>query len=803
MISGVRRRETFEEGAKLFITSEKLSQRLKREIDRKKIFEITGKKNNLVNFILGSVAIQLIHYAGLKTDKITKQDKFSTSTEKEFEISNLKNLFSELKEMSSKFILKEIDIYEKEILTELEFIKNSLKQRKNKIDKKVIFNENSKYIHSQLISIFRNYPNQFFYDFVGKILGYYNSIKKEILKLAAEFKPTQIEIEKELKKEYEDQFIELAIFNRLKKLFYKKWEILVPKQLEMQSVVLHQLETDITKSLINELPFSENTLNSYISSNELKLEIIKIIKNACANEIDFLEFENSIINSINEKVHNVASKGSDFFTNFISNLLNLSLDEVMEFFNRHDITNVTNFCQALSLDIGDIDEKLELSSLDDSDLFRLGSQGPLAQARKTLERLKSEGVVPAQFFEFTIPDFYTDKAQINKKILAEICKVVKTSPEALIELIEKEKTLKEKVLKDSDIQDLEQIRLSLKMDEILKDISRDILYSILTNFLCSISRILELFEKIKKDKEIFLIAINRTLETKSSEEWVKVKIEELIIDKIMDRQREIQDFIENIDPLFINGLIWARLNDKTIINAQQELKNTESPIYDDISSLPLSFTNIPPVSYASAFDMCARMEKSLQKKRKKTAERKKMMIAAQEAESKQVMKEADTLSWIEKKINMSIMRVGKIQPTQLYWNEGDTDKISKIILLHTQISKGVNICPECGIFTISNVCENHGPCKPKNASMIEILANFYSFAMEKLKNIDFNSAKEFIITKANPILKKRIGRDLQIEDFDNMFEGEIIELGKIIGEDIGQKLNKLLYKTWRKKKLGR
>ncbi|MFX1451527.1 MAG: hypothetical protein ACFFCM_11830, partial [Promethearchaeota archaeon] len=243
MISGVRRRETAAEGAKLFITPETLCQKLRREIDRKKIIEITGKKNKFLDFLLGSVTIQLFHYVGLRIDKITSQSQLSTETEKEFELHQKKTLFNEIKDISSDFVLKEIEIYEKEVLIEQEVIKNAIDQRKQKIEKEIIFNKNLKSLRSHLVSIFRNYPNQFFYDFVGKILGLSDSTKKDILQTAAEFKPTQMEIEKELRREYEDQFIELAVFNKIKKIINERWEILVPKQLEMQSVILRRLES--------------------------------------------------------------------------------------------------------------------------------------------------------------------------------------------------------------------------------------------------------------------------------------------------------------------------------------------------------------------------------------------------------------------------------------------------------------------------------------------------------------------------------------------------------------------------------
>ncbi|MFX0142248.1 MAG: hypothetical protein ACFFDN_51895, partial [Candidatus Hodarchaeota archaeon] len=508
MISGVRRRETAAEGAKLFITSETLCQRLRREIDRKKIIEITGEKNKFLDFLLGSVTIQLFHYVGLRIDKITSQTQLSTETEKEFEISQKKTLFSEIKEISSEFFLKEIEIFEKEVLIEQEIIKNAINQRKQKIDKEVIFNNNLKFLRSQLISIFRNYPNQFFYDYVGKILGLSDTTRKEILQNAAEFKPIQIEIEKEMKREYEEQFIELAVFNRIKKIINEKWEIIVPKQLEMQSVILRRLESDIIKFLIDKIPFSEKALNSYLESGELKLEIIELIKNACLNDLFYEELESSMINLLNGALHKQASEGSNSFLNFMSNLLQISLDEVMRFLDLHEIKNVTNFCQALSLEIGDLEEKLDTQLISDSDLFRLGSRGPLFQAQKILESLKVEERVPETLYDINLEDLFVGKTPIFGKLLNEICKRAKISPESLKSLMEKDKMLKQ-IFKDSRITDIEQIRLSLKMDSILKEISRDIFYSIITNFLRSISRIVEQYQKIKKDKEIFLIALNR------------------------------------------------------------------------------------------------------------------------------------------------------------------------------------------------------------------------------------------------------------------------------------------------------
>lgn len=802
MISGVIRKEITTEEEKLFFTPEILCQRLKSNIDRNKIFEITGNTTNFINFLLGSAIIQLFYYVGLRTDKIAPQTQLSTVSEQDFETSQKKDFLLELKEIISDFLLKEIELFEKKIQIELEIIKNAIDQRKNKINKEVILNKNLKFLHTQLISIFRNYPEQFFYDFVGKIMGISESIKKEVLKSAAGLKSVQMEIEKALKSEYEERFIELTIHRRIKNLINEKWEITVPKQLELQSVILHHLESDILKYLNDNLPFSENSLNAFLSSGEIKLKIIEIIKNTCTIDTNYDEFESSIMDLLTNEIYIQASKGPDLFLNFIANLLQVPLEEVIRFLNNHEITNVPSFCQTISLDIEDLIQKLQSNLISDSDLFRLSNKGPLIHARKELENLKGKGMVPDEFLEITLEDIFTTQIPITEKILTEICKIIKLSQDSLNSLILKEKILKQIIEQYNNI-DIEQIRLSLKKDKIIREISRDILYSIMTNFLSSTSRIIEQYEKIKKDKEIFLIALKRIFALKRSEEWIKIKMEDLIINKIMERQKEVCDLVEKVDPFFINGFIWARLSNKTIKKALEELKENNSPIYKDVSPLPLSFYNIPPISYATAFDMCIRIEDDLHNKFIESEKQKEKEVETKAIESKAMFKDADTYSWIEKRIKMSIMRTGKIQPTQLYWKEEDSNKLSKILLLHSQIKKGHIICPQCGEYLISNKCRTHGPCEPKPASTIDNLANFYVFAMEKLKKSDFETAQRFILQVAITVLKNRIDHEPNSEDFEKMFDGEIEEIGKILGEDIGKHLNNLLYKNWRKTQLGR
>ncbi len=804
-ISGVQRRETASEGARLFITTELLTSRLRRELDKEKIIEMVQlinknkKIGKIEDFLIATGVVHLFHYVGLRTQAEMSDTLLTFDAEKVYDKTQKEHLFNELKDIIQDLVVKEIEIYEKELNLEIQLVKNTIEKNASKDPfKNQTYEENNKKLmHKTLISLFRRYPAQYFYDFIGKIYDLADKKREEILIKASQLKATSLEIEQELKREYEDneKFIELITFNYLKQEINAKWELKGHvKQLETQKVLLNKMESDILKKLIDELPFSKIGLKAKLAALELKLEIIEYIKSIYDIEKSLEEIEEEIGKKIKFSLLKQALDGPQFFLNFLSEYLNQPFDEILEFLKKYQVNSVPAFCQALTVPIEPIKNKLDQLYISDRELSQLSESGSLVRVKTFFESYKGTKNEES-LISLTIERLVEEKNSNTDYILKLIFDEFKISRERLKELLEIDKKLKDEILLPFQIDGINQLRLTISLEEILKGLEKDLFYSIFKNFLHFFSRIIELYDKVKKDKEIILIAFKRISELKSSEKWIQVKLEDLIIEKIKRRQSEIQELLLKTDPLYINSFIFARLSNESIEKRKKDLNLTKSPIYQGILPISLKYENLPPISYATAYDLLMRIEMEYFEKKKE--KEKKIAQKEETKKAEKTLQDVDTYSWIEKRISMAMMRIGKVDPTTLYWNENDSEKLSKMILLHTQVKEGNKICSTCGKY-IDNSCEKHPNASTLSGTVIENVASFYKFSTQKFKDIEYSRTLEIVNEEALEILKKR-GKT----DVNALVEGEIQDLGKVMGEKLGKLMNKSLYKEYKKKKMGR
>ncbi|NHI91805.1 MAG: hypothetical protein EAX96_04830 [Candidatus Lokiarchaeota archaeon] len=803
-ISGVQRRTTAAEGARRFITTELLTSRLKRESDREKIKELLNNRGKIQDYLIAAGVIHLYHYVGLKTQDLAKisESMLTLDAEKLYEKTQKDHLLTELTDIVQNFIFNELEIYEKQLNLDLEILNNTIERNESKdpLKDQIYEDNNKKLIHKTLISLFRKYSEQFFYDFIGRIYDLADTKRNDILVKASDLKATSLEIEQELKKEYEDdeKFIELITFNYLKEQINKMWELKGHiRQLETQKVTLNRIESDILKKLIENLPFSKMGLQAKKAAIELKLDIVNYVKDVYNEQKTIDEIENEINEKIKASLIKQALEGPQLFLNFLSEYLSMTFDEVVDFLKNFQVNSVPAFCQALSVPVEPIKNKLFELHIGDRELSQLSETGALMKVKTYFQNYKARG--ESEFITgLTIYQLYENQSVNIDYIKGKIEEEIKVSSARIKELLEIEKQLNSEILIPYELEGVNQLRLILNLQSILTEIEKELFYSNFKNFLLFYSRIVELYQKIKKDKEIFLMAFKRISDLKSTEKWIEVKLEDLIIEKIMKRQSEIQELSLKYDPLYINCLIYARLANESFDKSKKDLTTTKSPIYTGILPIPIKYENLPPISYATAYDILKRMERDYFERKKikevKIKERKK----EEEKEKKEIIQDVDTYSWIEKRINMSLMRMGGgIDPTSLYWNEKDSEKLSKFILLHTQVKKDKKICSIDGNYVL-DTCKEHPNAIILTAGVIENVASFYKFSTQKLKDIEYSRLLEITEEIALEILKVR-GKS----DVSALVEGEIQELGRRIGEKIGKLLNNSLYKTWKKKKLGR
>ncbi|MHA1732708.1 MAG: hypothetical protein ACTSU5_12255, partial [Promethearchaeota archaeon] len=304
-------------------------------------------------------------------------------------------------------------------------------------------------------------------------------------------------------------------------------------------------------------------------------------------------------------------------------------------------------------------------------------------------------------------------------------------------------------------------------------------------------------------------AFKRIFETKEYEKWVAVKLEDLIINRIMKRQGELVTiFSVPKDPLLVNGFILAHLTDRSLQEAIRMLKDEESPVYSPVASLSLPNEVISPVSYVFAFDLMKRFELHEQIRKLKVEhaifeKEQKETKLREEIKQKQ---EANTFNWIERKITTSLMRVtsGSINPNQLYWSDKDTKIASEAVKRHCELQNAF-LCPKCGKeLGEGEKCDEDGELAVEGKP-IDLFAQFFKFCQDKIKSLyertrvqSFTDIRDgFITDYIKDALQQRLKKLPGDDDLNKMIDGERLEVARRVSKKIGKLLDGALYKKFR------
>jgi len=353
----------------------------------------------------------------------------------------------------------------------------------------------------------------------------------------------------------------------------------------------------------------------------------------------------------------------------------------------------------------------------------------------------------------------------------------------LREFIRKEQIINKVFFQELQLSNYSQLLLLLNFEEILNNFVKDIFFYILSKIFRQLSRIIELYGKLTNDKTLFLLAVRNIDETSNFEDWIKIKLEELIIQKLIKRQGELTIVFNAINQVFlVNGFILSRLTDIPLKESISELRNENSYVYEDVTQLKLQADLISPSSYCLAFDLLKRFQ-NFEKIRKYKVQ-KHLESEEKEKEVKQKIirerQEKSTFNWIERRITSSLMGITRpgINPNQFYWQEKDTKIATDNIKLHSEL----------------------------NDNPFEKFYEFFQFAIQKIKDLvseiklpdpaKIRNNLELIISD---IMIKRLNHPPNKDDMGSMLDGERYEISKHIAIQIGQSLDKALYFKFKKK----
>jgi len=784
-IKGVRRRKTAEESSELwFHASKSIISKFRRESDRIKIYEIAGRDSNLTDLLIAAAVIHLYYYNGIRTMNPLEISNIDVSNIKNIEFAELKNLFQEFKLLIGDSIEYELKLNENSIKL-LEKILEYIKDLNEPISNEK-FEELTEYLENNITEILQKYPYIMFFDYIGTLLGYKNQILEKIIEESSSLKVISQDIEKEIiEGGRKDLYLELSALDELITKLKENFEFESKKDLQSETVSLKQIAINTLKNLLNIFPVSKRALEIFFDALNFKKELIAKFSELNKTKIDYESFENGIMDIITKKIGEICNKGStNHLIYFLQFIMDKDFSQIIELFNRFGIVDIFSFSEQFIINRTKISQMLGVYGIQKIDILKISNplKDPINLAEIQLYNMKK---VDSHLNSKTISDLFDDYNN-NKSILEKIANEIHWNLEDLYKFYRKKKIIQIKLIESNLVSSYYSLLTFFDFENMINNLVKEIFFYLFSNFTLQISRILETYLKLKEDIGILLLGLKKIKSSLGIEQdWVIVKIEELMIERIMKRQKELSlIFNAENNPFLVNGFILARYTDSTLNNCQKLIKDEPSFIYKGIKNLSLPSDMVSPVSYCIAYDIFERykfyQEQTLMKVEKTSLEEK-LKIDKQKEEIFESQKE-NTLNWIEKKITSSIMRISSkgINPTTLYWSEKDTQSCRDNILLHIK-TKG---------------------------SILMGLIDFYSFTLKKMKELwpetkiqDENSIRNEIIQICVKIISKRLKKTEQEIDENiintSIIEGEQISIAEELAKSICQKLDKILYKKFK------
>lgn len=794
MIKGIKRKTTaIESTFRYFQTIDLILSHFKREADKEKIFELVEKKTTLKDLLVATAAVHIYHNLGIRVGEFLEIDKGTVEYSINLEINEKKTIYKEVKLLLKDSFESEINILYKLIDLEDKFLELLIEVRKKDIlesEKENLIKNIDKDIEKELLEIVLHYPPFNFYDLIGDLIGLTNEMKLRILNEGAKFKDISIDIEQKLEREdKEDKYIEFSTLTRIMTQIQEDFEFKSYQELKMQAMPVRMIKKRIIEHDLNRFPISIPGLRAFKNANKLKRTLIRIIENALDTDIDYEKFEQKVFSFLKKELIIQFKANPNDFIYFLQNINEESFNEIIYALNKYGIYNILQIINVDEDLVAEIEENMIRYNIQKFDIMQLNDQ------KKNIVNISKKALI--EINNSSKRELRNNQENLNLT-LNDLLKRERDEFEELWDLIEKNTNYTYKELKDFEkkkeivdniflknlnLVNYSQILFLLDFKDILNNIVKDIFFYILSKILRQLSRIIESYLKISNEKALYLLALNKMYKTTKSDEWVWIKLEELLIKRLKKRQRELVLLLNAENrPFLINGFIFARLTDTSLEKAMNLFKNETSPIYKNIKDLKLKKDLISPISYCIGYDLIKRFESFEELRKQKVIE----VIKAKENEEKHLKKkirekqETSTLNWIERRITSSLMRINSpgINPNQLYWQEKDTKTATDNIKLHSELDgEPLELITEYFLFSIDKIKSLTPDIKLPNPEMVKTV----------VKNI------------IEQTLEKRLKNILDTNDQIKLYDGERYEIAKQIANKIGKFLDKALYLKFKSK----
>ncbi|MHA1585352.1 MAG: hypothetical protein ACTSWL_08860 [Promethearchaeota archaeon] len=813
-ISAIKRSKAADESVrKIFQTTNKIIKHLKTKQEKSKVFELCTEKNTLTHLLAASCAVHCYDNLDIHT-RPDDQILTNVSSINGYDKLQKQELYQEILSLAKKSIQHEFVLYKMTLKFENEVL-SLINEGRDPQNHKILSKLRSE-IENHLTKSLNVYPGVHWFDHIGELTNYAQISKNELLEKSGALKATALDLEKDLVRDsHDDRYLELATFDLMLSKMKHDFEFRSIRDLKIETFPLRKIINQILLYRLNLYPISKIGIEAFLDANSVKQDIYQRLESANKKQIKYQQLEEEIIISLKEKIKETAKKSPNYFVYYLQNLIESDFENTNAVLRRYGISNVPVFSNLMKLDLDSFDKDSKLNQLNKMIFKEIENpKNIISQVEHRFNQLKLQSSsITMHSVEETIQ--FQDPDEIS--LLKQAVKAAHVDYEKLLFFVQKKQIIEFLIRKRYPINGpCSYYSLIYEVPEILTNLARYIYFTFFSKLIRQISRILETYIKLNEDKSLLKMGIKRVmslLEINQHDDWVSVKIEELMIQRLMMREKELSIiFYAENNAFLVNSFILARLFDIDMNKANEMLIEEPSKLYEGVSSLTLSKDLVSPVSYVLAYEILNRFQdhqelRRLKKEQIKESEKVKEREIKIEVQQSQ---QSNTLNWVERKITSSLVSIGAltVNPTSLYWTEKDQQMAVENLQKHSSL-KERRICPKCGQEITTKACSNHPEMTPDNSSIkeavsLDLFSQYYFFAISKIHELwptpkipNYTRIYNQVYAWINEVLEQRIHHEATKEETRNMIEGERRLVASKIATSIGKKLDKAIYKKFK------
>ncbi len=792
------------EAGKEILLREALTSHMRSTRDRQLFAEILAETQPLEDVFSFFAAFYLHSYQGIRLLKAVGSPEHTPEGEDGLGAEERRQLELEVRQLFANKQREEIDT--SRILSEL-----TIKCCQNLAGT----NASDSDIKEMIIGIVKEYlqkipddytPNNDI-DLILEITGWGPQWRDELYTKASGLKESAMTLREELLREHPSEVPETTVLKMGLEQIYGQVEYakgrLAGKQIPLRSW------DSITQAIAERFCKPAHDLDALQKAHTLRLGLLEVIEDDFDTPTTIDDYERRLGGYVIGPLSNILAEEPDMVLAILSNLLQISEDDIRAQLRRKGISDPSVIAEGLK-SLTESEESASGPQVSKEELEMVErSLKALEKLEDTMNRpvkglLRSKGLRASELDKITIDILVKDRKTlvgIEIEVLDELRKKVRVpEPEEVRHLLEIREQVKSGALSNLGISSARDFSQQRVEEETTASIKLDIIWHFTTSILTNLTRVVESYIRSKQD----LLRIKALLKSiyEDTDATLQYLREEILIDLASMRIYEMKILHPELDATNICTWMHARLSSKDMMAASSDLEKTPSPVFEGILDKPLDMESLEFDNYAIAFDI---MQRFLKQERLEKLAKEEYAFEAKQKEARAIESKKvgiDVLMYLHNKAQTVFRAIGRVGTKGLEWNQSDTTKCSNLLSYYVKTNRGRLICTACGSVVKDKTCPQHKTAFIKEANDTENLSIFIMNALFEIKDgligsgrgaepMSWDKAKSAIDREIGTL--KRKGKLTSKTNLKELMPGEInYIIGPALAAIIGKYFNESL-----------